>query len=126
MTRIITAACLAALLTACAPLPPDSFGNEARPFGIDESAPAPSRVAVWLVPTREDLIVQCHDLDANNEDPNSEVYLSRDGLNCIVAYYHQKVNSNDKLCTMIFVAKKPRDMGWSNAVCSGYWQPSEG
>lgn len=116
MIRIIPAACATMFLTACAPMPPDDFGNEPRPFGFDASFVTPDRYDVQVMDSRGSLIERCHDLEG---------YVSRDGLNCVVTDYHYTRNTDAKYCTMYFVADKPRDMGWATAVCSGLWIPGE-
>ena len=111
----------AMFLTACAPLPADSFGNEARPFGTDEGHPASYRVVEREVDTREALIVQCHDWRADDW----YAYVSRDGLNCVRIEDNPRANTEDVWCEVLHVKGQPQDTGWVNAICSRMWIPGE-
>lgn len=110
----VTVAALA--LVGCASIATDQYGNEARPFGVDES-PTP-RMEVREVASRAELIVQCHDLQAQDE----WAYVSRDGLNCVV-FNNTALNSDDPSCTVWYVKDAQRDDGWVNAICQHGWIP---
>jgi len=122
MNRIIITALAAIALSGCASMTPDAQGNEGRPFGLDMTPLLASQVETIVLDDRDDLIVKCHDLGADNESPDIGVYLSRDGLNCVVAY-RQPYNSDAKLCDAYQVRDAKADEGWTLAICSGQWRP---
>jgi len=117
---LITIAAIA--LSGCASIATDSQGNEARPFGLDITPIPASQVQTIVLDTRAYLIVTCHDLEMANESPDVGVYLSRDGLNCVIAYL-RPINSRDKLCDAYVVSDAKPDSEWQRAVCSGQWRP---
>lgn len=110
--RIIISALSAITFFGCAGLPADSFGNEGRPFGTDESYSA-YRIE-YTAESREALIVYCHDQRGT---------VSRDGLNCVFAVNPVNWYTYTPPCVVATVKDAPRDEGWISAVCRG-WRPA--